>query len=123
MRQQNSQFILIATVIGAVLIIAAAVGFAVLKNGGAGGTPAQALSTEFPTPDLFSHCAPGDQCMVVDTSCSFCCKYTVINQTFESNFNEAFDAYCTQGVPAQSCACDGPEGYPACREGRCVMLK
>jgi hypothetical protein len=127
MRQQKSNPALTVTILFAALIIGAALSFAIIKNHNSGVDPAVVTAdgapVDFEPPDLLSRCAPGDACIIVDKSCSFCCHYTAINTTFESDYNEAFDAFCADGIPAQQCSCAGPEGYPACREGRCVIVK
>lgn len=80
---------------------------------------AQTLVT---VPDVLRACAAGDKCIVVDTSCSFCCGYVAINAKYEQLFNQMFSDTCGdyKGV---TCECFDLDNYPDCVKTACELVK
>ncbi len=71
--------------------------------------------------DTFSACGAGDSCIVVDTHCGFCCKYTAINAKNEQLFNKVFDKSCSK-FSGQFCQCFDLSSYPSCVDGKCQLV-
>lgn len=121
----NNNLILIATAIIAALIIGGAVTYAVVKQNPAAApaTPqSQAMAEQVIVPDSLSVCNTGDRCIVVDTTCSFCCKYVAINAAHEQLFDQMFEYGCT-GYRGGQCECFDLNSYPSCVQGKCTMVK
>lgn len=124
----NSNKLLIITVLFAVLILGAAVTYALVigKQGPSGeAAPAlqsQAMGEQVIVPDSLTKCNDGDTCLVVDTTCSFCCKYVAINAAHEVLFDELFNNNCT-GFKGTMCECFDLSSYPKCVNGQCAMIK
>lgn len=67
-------------------------------------------------------CAQGDKCIVVDTTCSFCCKYVAVNAKHEQDFNKMFDGSCSRYNGAM-CECFDLSSFPSCIDGKCQLMK
>ncbi len=105
---------IMAVVLAALMIVAAV---AYVKIGGGGsliGAPA--------TPVDMSACAEGDQCIVVDTDCGFCCDYVAINARYEEAHDTAFNRRCGR-YDGEFCNCFDLASYPACIAGTCQLVK
>lgn len=123
----NSNNILIITVVLAALIIGAAITYAVTGARQSPAPSAQALQTQtlaeqVIVPAVMQKCNQGDRCVVVDTTCSFCCKYVPINAAHEKLFDELFTDHCT-GFSGTTCECFDLSSYPKCIDGQCTMVK
>lgn len=123
----NSNKLLIITVLFAVLILGAAITYALVigKQGQPENAPAlqsQAMAEQVIVPDSLTKCNTGDNCVVVDTTCSFCCKYVAINAAHEALFDEMFNDSCT-GFKGSMCECFDLSSYPKCINGQCTMVK
>lgn len=121
----NSQKLLILSVVAALLIVGAAVAF--VKFGGRNSGPADIKATtvngdQIVVDELMSACKAGDQCIVVDTKCSFCCNYVAINARSEALFNQMFDQACSK-YKGSYCECHDLSSYPSCVNGKCQMMK
>lgn len=124
MSNKGSINFLVLAVILAVVIIGGAVMFASKRD--AGPAPTEPPSVEFNgeqviLQELYQICGESDRCIVVDTHCGFCCKYTAINASFEPMFNKAFDKNCGR-YTGQFCQCFDLSSYPACVEGKCQLV-
>lgn len=73
-------------------------------------------------PQQMTECIGNEQCIVVDTTCSFCCKYVAINQKYEEAFNQRFDQNCA-GYGGQTCKCFDLGSFPKCVSGKCKMIE
>jgi hypothetical protein len=123
----NSNKLLIITVVFAVLILGTAITYALMigKQDPADAPPAmqsQAMGEQVVVPDSLTRCHTGDTCVVVDTTCSFCCKYVAINAAHEQLFDEMFNDNCT-GFKGSMCECFDLSSYPKCIDGVCSMVK
>lgn len=70
---------------------------------------------------VYQSCAAGDRCIVVDTHCGFCCKYTAINARYEPAYNASFDKNCKH-FSGQYCHCFDLSSYPSCVDGKCQLV-
>ena len=126
MADKNSSTYLILAIAAAGLIIAGAILYVSVAPGGQTIIPVpaalQPFSEQVLIPETMQDCAKGDRCIVVDTTCSFCCKYTPINAIHEQAFNQMFDKNC-QAYKGQMCTCFDLSSYPSCVNGKCVMVK
>ena len=118
--------LLIYSIVLAALIVAGAIVFVNVRNsagGGAGGVPALTpYSEQVIIQSSLQACQKGDTCIVVDTTCSFCCKYVPINAKFESVFNDLFDSNC-KNYSGAMCQCFDLGSYPSCVNGQCQLVK
>jgi hypothetical protein len=120
----NSQKLLIISVLAALLIIAGAIAFVKIKGGG-GSTdlPVTTINgDQIVIDEIMSSCKTNDQCIVVDTKCSFCCDYVAINAKSETLFNQMFDQACKK-YKGSYCDCHDLTSYPTCVNGKCQMVK
>ena len=123
----NSNKLLIITVVFAVLILGAAITYALVrgKQAAPDAAPAmqsQAMGEQVIVPDSLIKCNDGDTCVVVDTTCSFCCKYVSINAAHERLFDDMFNDSCT-GFKGAMCECFDLSSYPKCIDGQCTMVR
>jgi hypothetical protein len=123
----NSNKVLIITVLLAALIIGAAIIYATMgaRQAPAPAAPSlqgQAMTEQVIVPAVMTKCKDGDRCVVVDTTCSFCCKYVPINAAHEKLFDELFADHCT-GFSGTMCECFDLTSYPKCVNGECTMVK
>lgn len=124
----NSNKLLIITVIFAVLILGTAITYALVlgKQGqpdsAAPALQSKAMGEQVIIPDSLTRCQTGDTCVVVDTTCSFCCKYVAINAAHEKLFDDMFNDSCT-GFKGSMCECFDLSSYPKCIDGTCAMVK
>lgn len=120
----NSNKILIITVIFAALIIGAAITYATMaaRQGSSPGQAGQTVAGQVAVPDILKNCSEGDRCIVVDTTCSFCCQYVPINAAHEKLFDELFTNQCT-GHSGTTCECFDLSSYPKCVDGQCAMIR
>jgi hypothetical protein len=123
----NSKLVLIATVIIAALIIGGAVTYAVMVGQGANNSAAAPanggpMTEQVTVPDSLAVCNAGDKCLVVDTTCSFCCKYVAINARHEQLFDEMYAQSCAS-YEGNMCECFDLNSYPSCVAGKCTMVK
>lgn len=117
----NSQKLLIISVIAALLMIGGAVAFVKFRN--AGLSQATSSNADHVVIDeIMSSCKPNDQCIVIDTKCSFCCDFVAINAKSEALFNQMFDQTCKHYKGAY-CECHDLSSYPSCVNGKCQMVK
>lgn len=125
MSKQAPDKLLIFSIVLAAVIVAGAIVFVSLKSQGVLPAAAPALtpySEQVIVQSSLQACQKGDTCIVVDTTCSFCCKYTSINAKFEKVFNELFDSNCG-GYNGAMCQCFDLGSYPACVNGKCQLVK
>lgn len=124
MSKQAPDKLLIFSIIAAALIVAGTIVFVSLKNQGAlpAATALTPYSEQVIVQSSLQACQKGDTCIVVDTTCSFCCKYTAINTKFEKIFNELFDSNCG-GYKGAMCQCFDLGSYPSCVNGKCQLVK
>lgn len=73
-------------------------------------------------PADMTECNVNDSCVVVDTTCSFCCKYVAINSNFEQQFNQKFDQSCAR-YEGGSCECFDLSTYPKCINRKCRLVE
>ena len=125
--------LLIFSILFAALIVAGTIVFVSLQqrqqgaqSSSAAGTRATASMAPYNEQIIIQEslrsCQKGDTCIVVDTTCSFCCKYVAINAKHEKLFNELFDNSC-QGFSGATCQCFDLASYPACVNGKCQLVK
>ncbi|MEC8666118.1 MAG: hypothetical protein VXY16_11665 [Pseudomonadota bacterium] len=112
-----NKLLLISLFLGALIIIGAIM---MAKGGGAPEDVALADGNAV-VPLSYQLCAPGDQCIVVDRNCGFCCNYIAINSRNEDDFNALFDKSCSI-FDGQSCNCYDLNSYPSCVENKCEMV-
>ena len=125
MSKQAPDKLLIFSIVLAALIVAGTIIFVSLKNQGMLPAAAPALtpySEQVIVQSSLQACQKGDTCIVVDTTCSFCCKYTAINAKLEKVFNELFDSSCS-GYGGAMCQCFDLGSYPSCVNGKCQLVK
>ena len=79
-------------------------------------------SEEITIPDSMTDCNADDQCIVVDTTCSFCCKYVSINGKAEDAFNQRFDQSCAR-YDGGTCECFDLSTYPKCINRKCRLVE
>lgn len=117
----NNQKLLILSVLAALLMIGGAIAFVKLRNPSVNvnGAP---QSDHVVVDEIMSSCKPDEQCIVVDTKCSFCCSYVAINAKSETLFNQMFDQTC-KTYSGSYCDCHDLESYPSCVNGKCQMVK
>lgn len=72
--------------------------------------------------DNMTECNVDESCIVVDTTCSFCCKYVAINAKFEQQFNQKFDQICA-GYDGGTCECFDLSSYPKCINRKCRLVE
>ncbi len=77
---------------------------------------------ELTIPKQMTECMGDDQCIAVDTTCSFCCKYLAINGKYEAAFNQRFDQSCSR-YKGNTCECFDLNSYPKCIEQRCQLIE
>lgn len=129
MKKPSSFAILILAILAGAAMIAGAL---IYTRGPQGGGTHTSASPSWPTPhplaeqltvpgDMTS-CATGESCIVVDTTCSFCCKYVAINAKAEQSFNAMFDQSCAR-YSGTTCECFDLGSYPKCVEGKCSLVK
>lgn len=121
--------LLILSIVLAAAIVAGAIVFASLRGREAGSPvhiPLRAATAPYNEQIIIQEslraCQKGDACIVVDTTCSFCCKYVAINAKHEKLFNEMFDSSCGDFSGAL-CQCFDLGSYPACVNGKCELVK
>lgn len=117
----NSQKLLIISLIAALLIIGSAVAVVKFRNSAATGST-NATADHVVIDEILASCKPNDKCIVVDTTCSFCCNYMAINAKSEVLFNQMFDQTC-KTYKGSYCECHDLSSYPACVNGTCQMVK
>lgn len=119
----DSQKLLILSVIAALLIISGAVIFVQFRSGGL-SLPSQTTTqdSKIVIDEIMSSCTKDDQCIVVDTTCSFCCSYVAINAKSEQLFNQMFDQACKK-YKGSYCECHDLNNYPSCVNGKCQMVQ
>ncbi len=117
----NSQKLLIVSIIAALLILGGAVAFVKYRNAGPSSAPAAPQSDHVTIEEALTTCTEQDQCIVVDTTCSFCCKYAAINSKNEALFNQLFDQTCKK-YSGTYCECHDLGSYPSCVNGKCQMV-
>ncbi|MCM2344865.1 MAG: hypothetical protein NDJ24_09930 [Alphaproteobacteria bacterium] len=119
----NSQKLLILSVIAALLIISGAIAFVQFRSGSLTiGTPAASQDSKVVIDDIMASCTPNDKCIVVDTTCNFCCSYVAINAKSEQLYNQMFDQTCKTYKGAY-CECHDLNNYPTCVNGKCQMVQ
>lgn len=118
----NSQKLLIISVLAALLILGGAVAFVKFKPEAPSTAASITKDTEIVIQDALTACTDKQQCIVVDTTCSFCCKYVAINAQSEALFNQMFDQTCKQ-YNQSYCECHDLSSYPSCVNGKCQMVK
>ncbi|QQG35821.1 MAG: hypothetical protein HYS17_09985 [Micavibrio aeruginosavorus] len=119
----DSQKLLILSVIAALLIIGGAVVFAQFRSGNLSlPSPTTTQDSKIVVDEIMSSCTKNDQCIVVDTTCSFCCSYVAINAKSEQLFNQMFDQACKK-YKGSYCECHDLDNYPTCINGKCQMVK
>lgn len=69
-----------------------------------------------------TECMGDDQCIVVDTTCSFCCNYVAINSKYEQAFNQRFDQSCAS-YKGSTCECFDLSSYPKCVNQKCELVE
>ncbi|MFN3827117.1 MAG: hypothetical protein ACK4NR_05760 [Micavibrio sp.] len=115
----NNQKLMTIAIIVSALILSAAIAYVQISQSGlTGKSTTDTVSIE----DNMRGCTKDDQCIVVDTKCSFCCDYTAINSKFEPFFNQLFDQTCKTYRGAY-CECQDLGSYPACVNGICQMVQ
>lgn len=118
----NSQTSLIISVIIALLILGGSVAFVhfrtVSPNNAAPVTQAEQVTIDA----VMASCTGKDQCIIVDTKCSFCCDYVAINSKSEVLYNQLFDKTC-KNYSGTYCQCHDLSSYPSCVNGTCQMVK
>lgn len=92
------------------------------QQGGQSLPAPQPFAEQVVIADFMQACGEKDRCIVVDTTCSFCCKYVAINAAQEALFNKMFDQNCSQYTGA-SCECFDLSSYPRCVNGKCQLVK
>ena len=125
MSKQASDKFLVFSIILAALIVAGAFIYASNKNASPSGSTAAPLSPyseQVIIQSSLQACTQGDTCIVVDTTCSFCCKYVSINAKHEALFNELFDNSC-QSFNGAMCECFDLSSYPSCVNGKCQLVQ
>ena len=125
----NSNLVMIVTVVIAALIVGGAAMYVVVTGQQQSAVSiaipvlkTQAMGEQVVIPDQMTACGAGDRCLVVDTTCSFCCKYVAINAAQEKLFDEMFNRNCA-GFSGTMCECFDLNSYPACVQGKCTMVK
>ena len=118
----NTQKLLIISVIAALLIIGGAVAFVKFKNAVPTAPASGAQADHVVVDEIMSSCTTKDDCIVVDTKCSFCCDYVAINAKSEILYNEMFDKTC-KNYSGTYCQCHDLSSYPSCVNGQCQMVK
>lgn len=118
----NSQKLLIISVVAALLILGGAIAFVKFKPTVLSPAAPITQDTQIAIQDAMSTCTTKEQCIVVDTTCSFCCKYVAINTQSEELFNQLFDQTC-KNYNQSYCECHDLSSYPSCVDGKCQMVK
>lgn len=115
----NNQKLMTIAIMVAALILSGAIAYVQLSQSGlTGDNETDTVTIE----QGLRSCTQDDQCIVVDTKCSFCCNYAAINSKFEPFFNQLFDQTCKTYRGAY-CECHDLSSYPACISGLCEMVK
>ena len=73
-------------------------------------------------PADMTECVVNESCIVVDTTCSFCCKYVAINSKHEQRFNQKFDQSCAT-YKGGNCECFDLSTYPKCINRKCRLVE
>lgn len=119
----NSQKLLIISVVAALLIVAGAIFFVKSRNSTSTDLPVTTINgDQIVIDEIMASCKSNDQCIVVDTKCSFCCDYVAINAKSEVLFNQMFDMACKK-YKGTYCDCHDLTSYPTCVSGKCQMVK
>lgn len=119
----NSQKSLIISIIVALLILGGAVVFVKFKTAApSAAAPSGAQAEQVAIDDAMAACTDKDQCIIVDTKCSFCCDYQAINANSEAIYNKLFDKTC-KNYSGTYCQCHDLTSYPSCIQGKCQMVK
>lgn len=115
----NSQKLLIVSVLAALLIIGGAVAFVKFRSGDTSGT---SKAGHVVVDEIMASCKPNDQCIVVDTTCSFCGNFVAINAKSEILFDQMLNETCKD---YRGSYCDNHDlsSYPTCVNGKCEMVK
>jgi hypothetical protein len=122
MSKKGPDIILTASILIGALIVAAAVAFVIVKRGAA---PHSALP---PPPGgivaaqaAMQECTAGDACIMIDSSCGMCCKFIAINAKAEASYAKIFGDSCAN-FTGNTCSCTEVDSYPACINGKCVLV-
>lgn len=123
MSKKGPDILVILSVLIGSIIVAGAVVYATLQaQQSAPQVPLTAYSEQVLVPETMQRCSESDQCIVVDTTCSFCCKYLAVNAAHEKLFNQMFDQSCAP-YKGPMCECFDLSSYPKCVDGFCQLVK
>lgn len=122
MKNGKPDRLLLISILLAAAIVAGAIVFVSLRQGPPADPSLAPYREQVIIQQSLRACTQGDSCIVVDTTCSFCCKYVAINAKHEKLFNELFDSEC-QRYNGAVCECFDLGSYPACVNGKCELVK
>lgn len=112
--------LILSIIIGA-LLLAGALTYANLVSTGAIQPQKAAGQERVDVPESIMSCNNGQNCIVVETRCDFCCDFVAINAIFEREYDEIFNQTCA-GYKGQSCECYDLTRYPVCIRGKCQLV-
>lgn len=114
----NSRNLLVTSLFIAVMLICAAIIYA--RSGPQEGDESTKVNVE----QIMTRCGSGDQCIMVDTKCNFCCDFVAINARYEAAYNATFDDTCGVFSVKHCKSCDSAlNARPQCVNGTCQMVK
>lgn len=123
MRDKKSDKLLPISIFLAAVIVAGAFVMSSAKKGESLHIPSLTpYSEQVVIEEALRTCQQGESCIVIDATCSFCCKYVAINAKHEKLFNQLFDKGC-QSYRGPACERFDLSSYPACLNGKCELVK
>ncbi|MCC7305151.1 MAG: hypothetical protein IT558_02715 [Alphaproteobacteria bacterium] len=71
-------------------------------------------------PDYMKACVTDEDCVLIETACSACCRYRAINRIYQDEFDASYKKQCT-GYQGGVCDCYTEKDVPICIEGLCEL--